>query len=248
MFCYRTVFSNFPGSCRLPDSFPQPPTRQRLPLTHWWVWAVPRSLAATEGISVDFYSCRYLDVSVPCVRALQRLIGSFGYPIRKSTDWRLRTATRGLSQLITSFVASRCQGIHHLLFVACSPYCLLVITSRLQQRPATGPARRNLEPLQISGRRRGIASSAIHRHSPFACVIIASPLVAALSFDAAATILDAVTRSRRFRRPFARPRVTRRVALTSREMPLTCVCRASSEHYLWKPDAWPCGSTSVDLS
>ena len=31
------------------------------------VWAVPSSLAATMGISVDFSSYRYLDVSVPCV-------------------------------------------------------------------------------------------------------------------------------------------------------------------------------------
>ena len=31
------------------------------------VWALPRSLAATCGISFDFSSCRYLDVSVPCV-------------------------------------------------------------------------------------------------------------------------------------------------------------------------------------
>ena len=30
--------------------------------------ATPRSLAATKGISIDFFSCRYLDVSVPCVR------------------------------------------------------------------------------------------------------------------------------------------------------------------------------------
>ena len=29
------------------------------------VWAIPRSLAATEGVSVDFFSFRYLDVSVP---------------------------------------------------------------------------------------------------------------------------------------------------------------------------------------
>ena len=31
------------------------------------VWAFPLSLAATYGVSVDFLSCRYLDVSVPCV-------------------------------------------------------------------------------------------------------------------------------------------------------------------------------------
>ena len=32
-----------------------------------WVWAVPRPLAATKGISVDFSSSRYLDGSVPWV-------------------------------------------------------------------------------------------------------------------------------------------------------------------------------------
>ena len=31
-------------------------------------WAVPRSLATTSGISVDVFSSRYLDVSVPSVR------------------------------------------------------------------------------------------------------------------------------------------------------------------------------------
>lgn len=31
-------------------------------------WAGPRSLAATNGISVDFFSCGYLDVSVLRVR------------------------------------------------------------------------------------------------------------------------------------------------------------------------------------
>ena len=31
------------------------------------VWAIPRSLATTSGISIDFYSSGYLDVSVPLV-------------------------------------------------------------------------------------------------------------------------------------------------------------------------------------
>ena len=34
------------------------------------VWANPRSLATTCGITVVFSSCRYLDVSVPCVRPI----------------------------------------------------------------------------------------------------------------------------------------------------------------------------------
>jgi hypothetical protein len=33
------------------------------------VWAVPLSLAATDGIDVSFFSCGYLDVSVPRVRS-----------------------------------------------------------------------------------------------------------------------------------------------------------------------------------
>ncbi len=31
-------------------------------------WPGPRSLATTDGVSVDVLSCRYLDVSLPCVR------------------------------------------------------------------------------------------------------------------------------------------------------------------------------------
>lgn len=38
------------------------------------VWAIPRSLATTEGVSFDFLSCRYLDVSVPCVRLVHLCI------------------------------------------------------------------------------------------------------------------------------------------------------------------------------
>ena len=48
------------------------------------VWAVPRSLAATGGISIDVFSCRYLDVSVPCVRASHWLVKPVGCPIRTS--------------------------------------------------------------------------------------------------------------------------------------------------------------------
>ena len=41
-----------------------------------------------------------------------------GYPIRKSTGRGLFAAHRGLSQLITSFIACWHQGIHHVLLVA----------------------------------------------------------------------------------------------------------------------------------
>jgi hypothetical protein len=41
-----------------------------------------------------------------------------GFPIRKSPDQSLLTAPRSLSQLTTSFIGIRCQGIHHAPFVA----------------------------------------------------------------------------------------------------------------------------------
>ena len=37
-------------------------------------WASPRSLVATEGISVDFFSSGYLDISVPRVRLVRLCI------------------------------------------------------------------------------------------------------------------------------------------------------------------------------
>ena len=53
--------------------------------------ALPISLATTLGISVDFFSCSYLDVSVRRVRFAYLCIQYAmtlrpGFPIRKSTD------------------------------------------------------------------------------------------------------------------------------------------------------------------
>ena len=50
------------------------------------VWAAPRSLAATGGITLVFFSSGYLDVSVPRVRLLSdnyssnSWVAPFGYP------------------------------------------------------------------------------------------------------------------------------------------------------------------------
>ena len=94
--------------------------------------AGPRSLATTSGVSVDFLSSGYLDVSVPRVRFLNPMYSGkrylvnpivdrpkattikfqVGFPIRKSMDQSLFSAPHGLSQSITSFIASYCQGIH----------------------------------------------------------------------------------------------------------------------------------------
>ena len=80
-------------------------------------WASPRSLAATCGISVDFFSSGYLDVSVLPVRfrslCIQlRMTLRSGCPIRRSPDHCLFSASRGFSQISTSFFACCRQGIH----------------------------------------------------------------------------------------------------------------------------------------
>ena len=45
--------------------------------------------------------------------------------IRKSADRSLFAAPRSLSQLVTSFVGSQCQGILHMLFFAWTTLCLV---------------------------------------------------------------------------------------------------------------------------
>lgn len=75
------------------------------PCRHGPVWAPPRSLAATGGISIDFYSCRYLDGSLPCVSPARTIdscarrhrpdvgVTPFGHP-RISGCWLLPVAFR----------------------------------------------------------------------------------------------------------------------------------------------------------
>ena len=80
----------------------------------------PRSLATTRGISFDFSSSGYLDVSVPPVTSARPMCSAWsdgkwlppGLPIRRSTGQRVSAPHRGLSQLVTSFVGFLCQGIH----------------------------------------------------------------------------------------------------------------------------------------
>src|SRR3954453_8572421 len=88
------------------------------------VQAHPISLATTLGISVDFFSCSYLDVSVRRVRfaclciqhamTLAGRVSPFGHLRIKA---RL-PAPRSLSQATASFIACNRQGIHHVHLVA----------------------------------------------------------------------------------------------------------------------------------
>ena len=82
--------------------------------------ACPISLATTLGVSFDFLSFRYLDVSVPWVRFINLCIQlmipikSVGSPIRIFTDHRLLSSPHDFSQSATSFFASNRQGIHQM--------------------------------------------------------------------------------------------------------------------------------------
>ena len=89
------------------------------------VWPLPRSLATTYGISVDFFSSPYLDVSVQavpliylCIQYMIHGLLHVDFSIRKSADQWIFAPPRSLSQLIASFVGSQCQGIRPALFLA----------------------------------------------------------------------------------------------------------------------------------
>ena len=65
------------------------------------LWVCPRSLAATDGIAVAFFSSGYLDVSVHQVRlntlCIQMLIPlRVGFPIQISQDLSLFASSPGL--------------------------------------------------------------------------------------------------------------------------------------------------------
>ncbi len=55
---------------------------------------------------------------LPAKAGMTRLIGRPGFPIRASRAQSLFAAPPGLSQLTTPFIASLCQGIHHVPLVA----------------------------------------------------------------------------------------------------------------------------------
>ena len=88
------------------------------------VWPLPVSLAATSGISFDFSSSAYLDVSVQRVPFLKlwihfRITGS-------SPVWFPNSEIRG-SKLICSSprLIAACHVLHRLLMPRHSPYALL---------------------------------------------------------------------------------------------------------------------------
>ena len=68
-----------------------------------------------------------------CIHLWIHGVSHVSFLIRKSSDLWLCAPTRSLSQLITSFIGSWCQGIHHAPFVAWPIVMILVLKLSLQR-------------------------------------------------------------------------------------------------------------------
>ena len=90
------------------------------------VWADPRSLAATCGISggsllflisfpelLRWFTSLSLAPAAYFIQLFRCMLLHAGYPIRQSGDQRMFAPSPGLSQLTTAFIAFRLPGIHH---------------------------------------------------------------------------------------------------------------------------------------
>src|SRR3954471_12422475 len=116
------------------------------------VWADPLSLATTQGVSVDFLSSGYLDVSVrpltsymamcsPCGNAA---LPALGLPIRKSTDQRLFNTSPWLIAVV---------HVLHRLLVPRHPPCALDILTVIKpsSRSSIGSMKPNFLIGQLCG-------------------------------------------------------------------------------------------------
>ena len=93
------------------------------------VWALPFSLAATNGISIDFFSSSYSDASLRTVRSPKLKQGSVKRDlIRTSWDLRSHAPTPGLSQLATSFFAYQAESSTNRRL--CTNYLAGILNSR----------------------------------------------------------------------------------------------------------------------
>jgi hypothetical protein len=132
-FAYRAVTSS---GCAFPDAFHYglmifaacPTTPNRLLRS---VWALSLSLAATREISLDFFSCRYLDVSVPCVRAPMLIL--FGIGRHGITRAGLPHSDIPGSKVVCTYprLFAACRVLHRLLVPRHPPYALSSLTKNL---------------------------------------------------------------------------------------------------------------------
>src|SRR4051794_8369370 len=107
---------------------PTTPGRQRVHAYTCPVWADPLSLATTQGVSVDFLSSGYLDVSVPPLASPGPMnsgrgnaaLPALGFPIRESTGQSLFGDSPWLFAAV--------HALHRLLVPRHPPYALTILT------------------------------------------------------------------------------------------------------------------------
>src|SRR5207245_1553020 len=130
------LWCDFPDACaengfiKTPRRFLYPGTSCDAP-----VWAVPLSLAATDGIDFSFFSCGYLDVSVPRVRPLTPMRSAWGdgvlppprFRIQKSPDRRPFAGSPGL--------IAGCHVFRRLSMPRHPPYTLTSLATFTDHRP-----------------------------------------------------------------------------------------------------------------
>jgi hypothetical protein len=115
-------------NCSSWERRPTTPDRQRLQAYTCPVWADPLSLATTQGVSVDFLSSGYLDVSVPPLASAGPMysgrgstaLPALGFPIRESTGQSLFSGSPWLFAAV--------HALHRLLVPRHPPYALTILT------------------------------------------------------------------------------------------------------------------------
>ena len=94
------------------------------------VWPLPVSLAATSGISVDFSSSAYLDVSVPRVSLLHTMYSCTGDRAFVSAGFpHSEICVSSVICTYTQLIAA-CHVLRRLLVPGHSPYALSSLTFR----------------------------------------------------------------------------------------------------------------------
>ena len=112
-------------------SDPTTPMQQRPKAYTALVWAGPRSLATTEGVSVDFFSSGYLDVSVRRVchpSPMDSVMGPWVYPSRfPDSETSGSQPVSGSPKLFAAV-----HVLHRLLMPRHPPYALASLTVSLR--------------------------------------------------------------------------------------------------------------------
>ena len=94
------------------------------------VWALPRSLATTCGITVVFFSCGYLDVSVPHVSLLYTMDSCTGTWVFTSGGFPHSDTCGSMAICASPQLFAAYHVLHRLLVPRHPPYALHSLTSR----------------------------------------------------------------------------------------------------------------------